>query len=177
MTAPTLRHVSPKDATDTSVGRITNLINEAYQWSEAELWIKDKERTNTMEIKSLFENRMIILAYIEDAISGAVKIEEITPEVSGFSMLSAAMENMGRGVGRALVAAAERWARNSGYQKMEIEIVRSDPPNDHKSFLQDWYTRLGYVEQSTYPISLRIPELAPLQRMICVSTLYHKRLQ
>ena len=59
---------------------------------------------------------------------------------------------------------------------MEIEIVRAESPNVHKILLHEWYTRLGYIEQETYPIAERIPEIAALQRLTCVSTVYRKPL-
>ena len=55
--------------------------------------------------------------------------------------------------------------------------MRGNLPNEHKQFLHQWYTRLGYVEEATYPIAERIPELAPLQRVTCVSTVYRKKLR
>ena len=59
---------------------------------------------------------------------------------------------------------------------MEIEIVRAESPNVHKILLHEWYTRLGYIEQETYRIAERIPEIAALQRFTCVSTVYRKPL-
>ena len=105
------------------------------------------------------------------------KIEEVAPDVGRFGMLSNDSNSLGTGIGQALVNAAETWARDAGYQEIEIEIVRGDPPNEHKQFLHQWYTRHGYVEEATYPIAKRIPELAPLQRITCVSTVYRKKLR
>ena len=45
MTALKLRHASTQDQTPATVSRIVNLINDAYRWSEAELWGDHKERT------------------------------------------------------------------------------------------------------------------------------------
>ena len=62
MTALKLRHASTQDQTPATVSRIVNLINDAYRWSEAELWVDHKERTNALEITALIESGMIILA-------------------------------------------------------------------------------------------------------------------
>ncbi len=177
MTALKLRHASTQDQTPVTVSRIVNLINEAYHWSEAELWVDHKERTNALEITALIESGMIILATSNDDIDGVAKVEEVAPDIGGFGMLSTNPNSLGQGIGQALVNAAETWARDAGYQEIEIEIVRGDPPNEHKQFLHQWYTRLGYVEQATYPIAERIPELASLQRVTCVSTVYRKKLR
>ena len=59
---------------------------------------------------------------------------------------------------------------------MEIEIGRAESSNAHKTFLREWYTRLSYIEQETYPIAERIPEIAALQRLTCLSTVYRRSL-
>ena len=105
------------------------------------------------------------------------KIEEVAPDVGRFGMLSNDPNSLGTGIGQALVNAAESWAWDAGYQEIEIEIVRGDPPNEQKQCLHQWNTRHGYVEEATYPIAERIPELAPLQRITCMSTVYRKKLR
>lgn len=177
MTAPVLRRASLQDRTSANVARIVALINDAYRWSEAEQWVENKNRTNVGEINNLIESEMMILAYYNNDLAGVIKISEVAPTIGGFGMLATDPHSLSRGIGRALVETAETWARNAKYEEMEIEIVRGDPPNEHKKFLHEWYTRLGYIEQATYPIAQRIPELAPLQRITCVSTVYRKQLQ
>ena len=88
MTALNLCRACAQDQAPATVLQIVNLIKDAYRWSEAELWIDHKERTNTLEIDALIESGMIILAHANDDIAGMAKIEEVAPNVGGFGMLS-----------------------------------------------------------------------------------------
>lgn len=177
-TATVIRRSTKDDAhTPEIVGRLVNIINEAYRWSEAEQWTREKERTNAAEIAELLSAGSMLLAFIGETIVGVVKIEQKDRDMGGFGMLATDPDGLGQGTGRALVAEAETWGREMNLSAMEIEIVRAEQPNDHKRFLHEWYTRLGYVEQATYPIAERIPEIAPLQRQTCVSTVYRKSLK
>tara|TARA_B100000676_G_scaffold180121_1_gene176864 strand:+ start:264 stop:407 length:144 start_codon:yes stop_codon:yes gene_type:complete len=47
MTALNLRRACAQDKEPATVLRIVNLIKDAYRWSEAELWVDHKERTDT----------------------------------------------------------------------------------------------------------------------------------
>ena len=62
MTALNLRRASEQDQTPANVSQIVNLINDAYRWSETELWVDHKEHTDTLKIDALNESGMIILA-------------------------------------------------------------------------------------------------------------------
>ena len=88
MTALNLIRASAQDQTPANVSQVVNLINDAYRWSETELWVDHKERTNTLEIDALIESGMIILAHSNDDIVGVAKIEEVAPNVGGFGILS-----------------------------------------------------------------------------------------
>lgn len=172
-----IRRSDARDAkTPETVARIVAIVNEAYHWSEAEQWTDEKTRTDMAEIGLLLANQKMLLAYVEDILAGVVKIEKVTTGIGGFGMLATDPDGLRKGVGRALVVEAETWAREMGLVEMEIEIVRTEPPNDHKRLLHEWYSRLGYIEQETFPVAERIPEIAPLQRLTCVSTVYRKAL-
>lgn len=172
-----IRPATAADAEDLSRAEaVTRLINEAYRWSEAELWIDEKERTDIEEVSALIAAGKLLLGFTDEALIGVVKVEKLAPDLGSFGMLATDANALQRGTGRALVTSAEDWARKSGLSEMEIEIVRAETPNAHKRLLHDWYRRLGYIEQQTYPIAERIPEIAPLQRQPCVSTVYRKRL-
>ena len=114
MTALNLRRASEQDQTPANVSQIANLINDAYRWSETELWVDHKERTNTLEIDTLIESGMIILAHSNHDIVSVTKIEEVAPNIGGFGMLSTDPNSLGKGIGQALVNAAETWTRGSG---------------------------------------------------------------
>jgi GNAT superfamily N-acetyltransferase len=121
-------------------------------------------------------NQKILLAYAEDNPTGVTKIEEIAAGIGKSSMLAVDPDGLRTGVGRTLVPESEAWGRAMGFAEMEIRIVRAEIPNPHKQILHEWYTRLGYIEQETYSVAERIPEIASLQRLSCVSTFYRKPL-
>lgn len=161
---------------ETTVSRIVELINEAYRWSEAEQWTHAKERTDSVEIRDLLDAGALFLAKQGETLAGVVKVEERSPGIGGFGMLATSSEILNQGIGGALVSAAENWMRKRKISEIEIEIVHAERPNAHKRRLHDWYTRLGYEREVTYPIAERIPAIAPLQRQVCVSTVYRKRI-
>jgi len=180
MTAGAGLTIRPSHAPDADnrvlIDRIVALVNAAYDWSEAEQWTEEKERTSTSEITDLLTKGKLLLAFTGEQLAGVVKIEKIDGKTAGFGMLATDPNGLQRGIGKALVFAAEAWAVNEGFEEMEIEIVRAENPNAHKRLLHDWYTRLNYIEIATYPIIERIPEIAPLQKQVCVSTVYRKKL-
>ena len=65
------------------------------------------------------------------------KNREIDPKTAGFRMLAADPNGLQRGVGKALVGAAEAWALAEGFSEMEIKFVRAKNPNGHKQLLHD----------------------------------------
>ena len=107
MTALNLRRACAQDQAPATVLQIVNLIKDAYRWSEAELWVDHKERTDTLEINVLIESGMIILAHSNDDIAGVAKIEEVASDVGWFGMLSTDPNSLGKGIGQALGNAAE----------------------------------------------------------------------
>ena len=118
----------------------------------------------------LLANQKKLLAYLEDTLTGMVKIEKIAAGIGEFGKLAVNPDGLRIGVDRALVAEAEAWDRTMGFAEIEIKIIRAEKPNSHKRLLHEWYTRLDYIKQGTYPIFDRILEIAPLQRLPCVST-------
>jgi GNAT superfamily N-acetyltransferase len=67
----------------------------------------------------------------------------LTGEEQGYvSMLAVTPEAAGRGVGRALMAAAEDWARGRGYRVLTLETFGDNPG------ARAFYARLGYREET-----------------------------
>jgi ribosomal protein S18 acetylase RimI-like enzyme len=67
----------------------------------------------------------------------------LTGEEQGYiSMLAVTAEAAGRGIGRALMAAAEGWARDRGYRLLTLETFG----DNHAA--RAFYARLGYREES-----------------------------
>lgn len=67
----------------------------------------------------------------------------LTGEEQGYiSMLAVAAEASGRGIGRALMEAAEDWARDRGYRLLTLETFGDNHP------ARAFYARLGYREET-----------------------------
>ncbi|MEC8200732.1 MAG: GNAT family N-acetyltransferase [Pseudomonadota bacterium] len=85
----------------------------------------------------MLKTRKLPLAFANEQLASVVKIEKIDTKTVGFGMLAADPNGLKRGVGKALVGAAEAWALAEGFSEMEIEIVRAENPNGHKQSLHD----------------------------------------
>ena len=59
------KHFAVKVATDNSqVADIVDLVNEAFEWGERELWISGTKRTNEEEVRKLLEQGRVIIVVI-----------------------------------------------------------------------------------------------------------------
>ena len=99
----------------------------------------------------MLKKRKLLLAFASEQLAGVVKFEKIEPKTAGFGMLANDPNGLQRGVGKALVGAAEAWVLAGGFSEMEIEIVRAENPNGHKQLLQDCHTILNYIKIATFP--------------------------
>ena len=124
----------------------------------------------------MLKTRKLPLAFASEQLASVVKIEKIDPKTAGFGMLAADPNGLQRGVGKALVGAAEAWALAEGFSEMEIEIVRAENPNGDKQLLHDWNTRLNYIKIATFRIIEQIPEIAAYKSKPSFSAVYRELL-
>lgn len=103
----------------------------APHWSEA-VWLE--------MLMSSPQERVVLLAEQGDEAMGFVVVALVAGVASLESIVARAADR-GRGIGRALAAAALRWARNQGAVAMELEVRCSN-----EAALQ-LYQGLGFVEQ------------------------------
>ncbi|WP_448005118.1 GNAT family N-acetyltransferase [Agromyces bauzanensis] len=166
-------------AADTElVTAIAALVNGVYEEAESGLWVAGARRTSPEEIAQLIRRRELVTARAGDVIVGAVRVQGLDDHVAEFGMLAADPERRGLGIGRALVAFAERWAGERGYPEMQLELlVPTSWTHPSKEFLRDWYTRIGYREVRTGELAELYPELAPLLTTTCGLVVYRKRLR
>ena len=93
-------------------------------------------------------------------------------------MLVAAPEQRSTGIGRALVAFAERHSRESGRRMMQLELLLPRTwQHPTKEFLKTWYGRIGYRPVRTGSMQAAYPHLAPLLATPCDLAVYEKPLQ
>jgi GNAT superfamily N-acetyltransferase len=101
----------------------------------------------------------------------------VAEDTAEFGMLAAGFEHRSTGVGRELVAFAERHARDTGRRTMQLELlVPRTWRHPSKVFLDEWYRRIGYqVTRSRDPADAH-PDLAPMLATPCEFVIYEKPL-
>lgn len=166
-------------ATDAErVAAVADLVNAVYEHAEAGLWVDGARRTSGQEISDLIVRGEIVTAQTGDRIVGAVRVHALDEDTAEFGMLAADPAQRGLGIGRALVAFAERWAVDRRMSFMQLELlvpITWDHPS--KQFLRDWYSRLGYRVVRTGRLEESYPDLAPLLATPCDLLVYRKALR
>lgn len=158
--------IAPETAAATgdpaTVDAIADLVNRAYAVAEAGLWTDGAERTTPEEVADLLARGWIATARVGDRIVGAVTLRPLDASTAEFGMLAADEDWRSVGVGRELVAFAERWAAERGHSAMQLELlVPTGWSHPSKEFLRAWYERLGYREFRRTRLEQLYPELEP----------------
>jgi GNAT superfamily N-acetyltransferase len=153
------------------------LINEVYDEAESGMWKRKGTRTSRAEVERLLRAQSLLLAKIDGVLVGSVNVKLMGEGVGEFGMLVADREYRGKGIGSALVKRAERWAREHACHTMRLEILTPRHwTHPSKEFLRQWYSRIGYVPQTTEPFESMYPELVPELATECDFTVWHKSL-
>jgi GNAT superfamily N-acetyltransferase len=132
-------------AEEREAGEIARIINAAF---EVEREFRQGARTSPAEISRLIERDVVLVAEEDGRLTGAV--HTVVDGATGyFGMLSVDPDLQRKGVGRALLAAAEEHCRRAGCTKMTMST------GEDRTELIPYYQRLGYrlthVEASTSP--------------------------
>lgn len=165
-------------ATDAGVAaELADLVNRVYAEAEAGLWLDGAARTTEAEVADLIRAGQIAVARSGERVVGAVRVQELADGVGEFGMLVAAPEERGTGVGRDLVSFAERWARDRGLTRMQLELlVPRTWTHPVKDFLRGWYTRIGYRVVRTEDFGEAYPALVAQLACPCDFLVFHKDL-
>jgi GNAT superfamily N-acetyltransferase len=159
------------------VERLTALVNDVYAASEDGLWRDHALRTTAPEMAALIEARQIAVATVGGRLAGSVRVQVLSDVTGEFGLLAADPEHRGIGVGRELVAFAERISRDRGLQAMQLELlVPRTWSHPSKEFLDEWYRRMGYEVIRRTSVDDLQPELAPLLATPCEFVVYEKAL-
>jgi GNAT superfamily N-acetyltransferase len=165
-------------AAGTLVDDVTDLVNRVYTDAEKGLWRDGCLRTDRDEIAAIIERGELVVARRDGRLVGAVRVQRLADDLAEFGMLAASPEHRGLGVGRALVAFAEGWAREQGLSRMQLELlVPRTWTHPVKEFLREWYTRIGYREVRTDDLAATYPSLAPQLATPCAFVIYEKDLR
>lgn len=134
MTVP-IRHAGLAD-----VEALVHVINRAYQ---VESFFVDSERTNSEDVRGRIGESGRGFLVIDDEDTPSRLVGCVYVEVNGrrayFGMLAIDPDWQGRGLGRALVTAAEMHGRGAGCDVLAITVVNL------RTELFPLYARLGFV--------------------------------
>jgi ribosomal protein S18 acetylase RimI-like enzyme len=129
------------------VDAIVALVESAYRgpasregWTtEADLL--DGQRTDARAVEDLIANPdgRLLVAEVDTALVGCCQLERRAGGVAYFGMFSVRPDQQGRGLGRAILAEAERIACDEwAATRMSMTVIRQ------RVDLISWYGRLGY---------------------------------
>lgn len=125
--------IVPAEACDAVA--ITRVINAAYR---VEDFFKVGDRTNAREVADyLLRETFLIARDDDDAIAGVVRVA-VSEQRGHFGMLSVDPSAQGTGLGRALIVAAEEFARVCGCTTMDLEVASP------RTELPPFYRKFGY---------------------------------
>jgi len=134
-------HVRP--ATDSDIPAIVRVTNLAYA---VETFI-DGTRTDESDVARHMSSGRFLLAEDEQGIAASVYVE-INSGRGYFGMLSVDPVRQGTGLGRVMIEAAERFAREHGCTHMDITVLSL------RTELPPFYRKFGYREIGTEPFLL-----------------------
>jgi predicted N-acetyltransferase YhbS len=146
VTAPALRTATPPDAV-----ALAALINAAFQ---IERFFVDGDRTDVDEVLAYMRTGTFLLAERQGKLIGCVYFEK-QGERGYFGLLAVDPAEHGKGLGRALVAAAEDALRRAACCAADIRVV------DLRTELPPFYRRLGYEETGIEPFPAEVPTKRP----------------
>tara|TARA_B100000508_G_scaffold91658_2_gene71442 strand:+ start:5638 stop:6171 length:534 start_codon:yes stop_codon:yes gene_type:complete len=140
-----IKPANSSNLTQPQFERLFNIIRIAYAETEKEVWGEGYVRVSRENLKQHIKDDEILVAFLDDEIVGVIRVYEKEPGTWTFGLLGADFEHKGKGIGRALIAAAEEKAKSAGATEMSIEILRAkDIDTNFKVHLAKWYQRLGY---------------------------------
>lgn len=133
-----------RDADDSDVDAIVELVNLAYR---VEDFFIDGNRTHAGEVRHhLGEGTFVLAEAPGEVFAGSIFTR--TEDAEGyFGMLSVHPDWQHQGLGRALIAEAERRALEARCTSMRLVVVNL------RDDIIPWYRRLGYVERGTAPFA------------------------
>jgi GNAT superfamily N-acetyltransferase len=135
----------PPSAGAAVIARITALVNQVYAESDKGLWRGSIDRTSVDEVAGFVRAGEIAVALVDGDLAGSVRLRRLDAATGEFGMLAADPARRGLGIGRELVAFAERASRDAGCREMQLELlVPREWTHPAKQFLAEWYDRLGY---------------------------------
>jgi len=171
------RFPTTHDLKEEMVWSLSNLVNRVYDEAESGMWKREAIRTNPKQIRKLLGENALILAELDGKIVGSVNVNLMGSSRGEFGMLVVDFNQRGKGIGSALVHAAEDWAISENCKTMQLELLTPRHwKHPSKEFLKQWYRRIGYEPQLVEPFEKLHPEKVAELATDCDFTIWRKRL-
>ena len=159
------------------VTELTGLVNAAYALGEVGLWRDGAVRIDDNRMSGLIRAGEVAVAALDGATIGCIRVQRLDECTGELGMLAAAAGRRGEGVGRLLVAFAERLSAARGLDTMQLELlVPTGWAHPDKERLHAWYTRLGYRIVRLGSLAEDYPHLVPLLATPCALRIYRRPL-
>ncbi|HEY0211647.1 GNAT family N-acetyltransferase [Acerihabitans sp.] len=136
-------------AQDQDLDRVADLVNQAYRGLSAPDWttesgLIDGPRTNRRDLAGMIRNgASTILLALDPAsgrLSGCVALSPLEDGEWYLSMLAVSPHAQGSGLGKAIMAGAEDFARDAGAGSVKISVINV------RDKLIAWYERRGFAK-------------------------------
>jgi GNAT superfamily N-acetyltransferase len=139
-------------ASDDDVSALTELINAAFVVEQV---VFDGNRVDDLGVRAYMSGGTFLVGEDSSGLVGCVYIET-RGDRSYLGLLSVQPERQGAGNGRQLVAAAEKFARQSGSRAMDLRVISARGQE-----LLPFYQRLGYQFVRTEPFPANLVTKVP----------------
>jgi GNAT superfamily N-acetyltransferase len=171
--------LAPDEAHDeVLVDELVRIINAAYAVGEAGLWVEGATRVEPGEIAEAIRSGGMLAATLDGRLAGCAYLRPLDAATADLSLISAAPDQWGSGVGRELVRSAEGLMRSDGLTTMQLELlVPKGWAHPEKDRLRSWYSRLGYRVVRTAPFEEVAAHLASQLAAPCEFLIFRKPLR
>jgi GNAT superfamily N-acetyltransferase len=173
-----VEQLAPDEARDPAlIGELVRIVNEAYAVGEAGLWLEGTTRTEASEIGETIRSGEMLAATVEGRLVGCAYVRQLDADTADVSLVSAALDRWGTGIGRELMRSAEDLMRSRGVTTMQLELlVPKGWIHPEKERLRRWYERLGYRVVRSAPFEQVAAHLAPQLATPCEFLVFRKSL-
>jgi GNAT superfamily N-acetyltransferase len=173
-----ISHVPPSRAEDDQyVTEVTELVNLVYGPAEEGLWVPGTDRTTPAEVHTLIAAGELAEARVDGTLAGVARVMRLPTGEGEVGMLVVHPSRRGTGLGRDLIAYAEKWAVDLGIRTMQLELlVPQTWTHPVKQSLHEWYTRLSYRVVRTGDLAEDYPALVPRLATACDFLIFNKPL-
>ncbi|MBK7129282.1 MAG: GNAT family N-acetyltransferase [Crocinitomicaceae bacterium] len=154
-----------------------SILIKAYAETEDLMWGADYIRISRDDFEKFIQHDQFMVATYNGHTAGGLRVYRIDKDIFSFGTFGVRFDLSGHGIGRVLIAEAERKAIQAGALSMKIEILR--PASFEipiKTKLHHWYTSLGYKITHTIGFEKLYPDKAARLLTPCLFDFYVKNL-